>query len=1005
MSGQKIIVAKDRMKRIQPLAYTGVVRQLKYDSFRQRLAIDKDYTIQEFNKDVDSLNREQLRYDRWNQKRQQKAEEKRVEKIRLEEERKRQARSEAAKKAAATRKANKERMERERLERERLERLKPRAMSFTELQGWVERWLAGHQYEQSQAFTLTLASALNPRMTRTFNFTNFYHFVNWLSAVDKSNVMSSSENYSRISELFSEEADDVFANVIPQIDVIAAGCNHHPEKMINVETPFLSLRLFNPTSDANNCGIKAVEYLLKTTLNVVKVRKELGVKPNEKLTPQQVLAIYHKYANGFTPHLIFIDETTNEDIGDKITDCELCCIFIRDGHYYAVDHAEYLTKESKGHRRGLLFWDIETRPTEEYVMVGDRKSYVLRDALLCAYYRPDQSKEFQKIVFRGDGDMFPCRMFLDWLSAESAKGRLYHCIAHNGSRFDMYFLMSYLNKTEQLMMKRLTLRGYSIIGADYKGHTFKDSCCFLTNSLENLCNAFKVENGKLVSFEYKGAEMSNKNICFYRPEMVYDDFLALQTKEPEFWTLYEEYCMRDCIGLAEVWLKFQAQYDSLIDIMFKDKQPLKKYVRLMSADTIGSLSKKILQNTCRNSVRKHTKEYMRYKQFLSNEEGLDEKKVAFVNKFKRGGISHSNQPGKHVHSLVSYDIASQYPASMMHMRIPCGESKWVDRYSVRRHGFYHLRNLVFNSKYTFKPVATAGGVLNWNTDKMDELYADSFMIDYLVKNYGLESFDVVQGLTSDSWIEGSKLFGLYVGTLYAEKKKQDALKVAGEAAYNPAMRECIKLFLNSLSGKLVEDPSRYFKLEFTLGESTTALNGLEARKETANQVLNEWIVAGVMVYSYSKRLLFEYIKCLPDNSSDVIHVETDSIYFNKKHQDAFVKGVEGYTGEYPVAVGAELGNVKVEKDTDEVSYFLGKKFYAIGDLYKIKGIPLKTIDEAGNDIQLVNTELYEAVFRGESVVKEFCTLKKSLFGERTYISSHRMTRTIKPAMSYKVYDS
>ena len=45
------------------------------------------------------------------------------------------------------------------------------------------------------------------------------------------------------------------------------------------------------------------------------------------------------------------------------------------------------------------------------------------------------------------------------------------------------------------------------------------------------------------------------------------------------------------------------------------------------------------------------------------------------------------------------------------------------------------------------------------------------------------------------------------------------------------------------------------------------------------------------------------------------------------------------------------------KDTTDVSYFLGKKFYSIGELHKIKGIPLRTIDAHGNDVQLVSREL------------------------------------------------
>ena len=80
-----------------------------------------------------------------------------------------------------------------------------------------------------------------------------------------------------------------------------------------------------------------------------------------------------------------------------------------------------------------------------------------------------------------------------------------------------------------------------------------------------------------------------------------------------------------------------------------------------------------------------------------------------------------------------------------------------------------------------------------------------------------------------------------------------------------------------------------------------------------------------MIYSYSKRLLFEYINLLPNKSEDVIHVETDSIYFNRNLGDEFKYNITQYNGNYPIRIGDELGNVKQEIDEEGVSHFLGKK--------------------------------------------------------------------------------
>lgn len=890
------------------------------------------------------------------------------------------------------------------------EERRKRGIPFEKLIDWVNKFVGNKNSE----FVLELTSAING-YKKDFYFKSFQHFENWLSSIEKQKVIKDSENYTSYAEAVSDK--DVFEFIIPELLPVSGGCSSCSEEFVVKETPYYSFDIYNPNVRHNNCAFRCIEHVLHTKLDYAAIRKELGIKYDVGLTPEQFYAVY-KNAGG-RQHLIFVDENFNEHIQN--TDfASKVFILVNGNHYYVIIGAKSKTFKNVKTKRGFLYWDIETRPTSEYVMVGDNKSYILKDTILCAYYKPYKCEEYKQLTFITNSDKSSCRQFIDWLSCEANSGRFYNCVAHNGSRFDIYFLLSNLTQQEQLMSST-QLRGYSVIGFQYKSHLFKDSCCFLTASLDSLCSAFKVKQSKITEFNYKGEVLTNKNICFYKPELGFSEFLALQVNEPEFWNMYVEYCMFDCIGLMNVWTSFKTQYDELMKVVFKYKPELLSKVSLMGSNTIGSLSKKILENTCLEKGEKKgyvkTKAYKAYLDFMlkfveregKNVPVVDEEKVQFINKFKRGGISHTNQPGKHTHSLISYDIASQYPASMMYMLIPSGLSKWVSSYNKMWNGFYLLKNLKFKTSYKFKPVASKNenGVLEWNTETIDEIYMDSFMIKYMKENYGLESFEVVKGLVSCSYIQGKEIFGDYVETLYNEKKLQDEYKKKNDDKYNPALRECIKLFLNSLSGKLVEDPSNYFQLEYTLDDGDVKLNGLNAEKVFSESKMNTWVSAGVMVYSWSKRLLFEYVKCLPKNSDDVIHIETDSIYFNKKHNEEFIENVKNYKqGKidfYPVEIGSDLGNVKVEKDTSATSYFLGKKFYCIGDLYKIKGIPLKTIDEYGNDVELVNTELYETIYNGQKVVKSFYTMKKALFSENTYISSHKMSRTISPSGVYSLY--
>jgi hypothetical protein len=92
------------------------------------------------------------------------------------------------------------------------------------------------------------------------------------------------------------------------------------------------------------------------------------------------------------------------------------------------------------------------------------------------------------------------------------------------------------------------------------------------------------------------------------------------------------------------------------------------------------------------------------------------------------------------------------------------------------------------------------------------------------------SFEVAEGLLSKQCLKGEALFGRYVNPLYREKARQDALNEQSSPECNVAMREACKLLLNSLTGKLVEDSSRYYKVAFTNGDESER-RGVSVSKE------------------------------------------------------------------------------------------------------------------------------------------------------------------------------
>lgn len=899
-------------------------------------------------------------------------------------------------------------------------------MKIEKLKEFVSKWDA--KKNKNNSFFEIILKSLSTNISHTFKFRGILHFENWFNKI----VNQSEDSSGYVNE--NQNSNDIFKNVMVQdIKIITGGCNKDKnccEKQI--KTSFYNFNLYNPISKGNNCFLACIAYLFDIKETYHQLRKKFQLKGGEEISINKANEIIFK----LNLEVEIIDYEINEELDD-----DKKYLLYNKNHYYVVKGFEENKLVNKKTKRGLLTFDFETRKTEEYhtIKASGQKMYVLKDVLCCVYYQ-SYKNTCENIKFITNDDKSSARRLIDWFNEESKNKRTYNVIAHNGGKFDYYFFISNLTSLE-LLECQLQFRGTTIIGINYRGHLFKDSCCFLTDSLKNLSKSFKITDGKITTFNIRGKEITSEQLCFYKNELTFNQFLDLQQSDKEFWELYEKYCLYDCIALFQIWKKFTECINNLIQ---KINPFLLRKCPLMSSNTIGSHSKKIIVEL--NNFKGEINYYKKNLELFTGitRETIDYKKYNFLCNFKRGGISHSHQVGKHLSGITGVDIASQYPASLIYSLIPTGKSDWIYEYNKDKKGFYLIKDLIFDS-YLLKPVALSvkSLSLNWATNDMDELYVDSYMLKYIIENYGLKSFKVVEGLVSDKDVKGEKIFGKYINTFYDEKKQQDKYKSEKNELYNEALRTTIKLYLNSLTGKLVENPSIHFSMKFTenynnsfLGKSlpveelmknpsqydtSKVLNGQKIIKTTELGNVNDWLVAGIMVYSYSKRLLFEYIKCLPNNSNDVIHIETDGIYFSTRHLETFTKNLNKYEGDYPCKFGEDLGNLKIEKTTQEgqVAYFLGKKFYSITmsdeynnkprdkndkNIYRVKGIPQTTINADGSSKYLVDVKLYDDIYNGKTVLKSFETLKKNLFCDNTSIMSYTMTRTIKGITGYKLYE-
>lgn len=894
----------------------------------------------------------------------------------------------------------------------------------SELKPYVNNWVKTSNIN-NKAFELTLRS-IRIDYQETFVMKSIQHFNNWIDQIIKGELSTRGSD----GKTITDGMKDIFRGVvvIQGLKIASGGCSKHGDTVSRHISTFYDYNTYSPMSRDNNCLFACIKHLFpeQPIYLAREMRKLFKLESGSEVDVNTAVRIL-KHLDLDIEILLFTE-------ADELNKHQKYILY-KNGHYRCVVSFAKVDMTQKNSKRGSMRFDFETHSTSKYRMIGSTPAYELKDTICSVYYRDYKSKQLNGFILTSNAESSSARQFIDFLNEQSTKGKHYNIVTHNGGKFDMYFLIAQLTKLE-LSTSITKLRGTTVIGLNLRGNTFRDSYCYLTKSLKDLSADFNIENGKQTEITlYAGTpqeiKISSTELCFYKPHLSYDQFMSLEQNEPGFWSAYCEYCMRDSIALFEIWELFEKNIHDCIKTI-NPKMMIK--CNLMKSMTIGGHSKTILNatNIDGKTINKHQIQMEQFTGIFRNklneidDTRIDMEKYNFICKFKRGGISHCHQPGKHLSGIAGIDICSQYPASLIYSYCPAGKSFWTTTTDspTKKHGFYLLKNLVFNeSSKLLKPISKSikDQSLDWATNDLGESYVDSYMLDYLVKNCGLESYDVINGLVSYKEIPMEKMFGKYVGEFFKLKALQDQLKKTNHKDYNKSLRETIKLYLNSLTGKLVEDPSIHFQLEFSNEDELLNINGVPIFK-VHSETINNWIVAGVMVYSYSKRLLFEYINCLPNKADDVIHIETDGIYFSSRLLEQFKINLSNYDGDYACCKlggeeGNELGNLEIEHNTvDKPAWFIAKKCYCIMEndiiersvskkdenVYKMKSIKQRTLTEDGKPVIIVDSTHFERIYKGETILFTFSNLSSNLWGD-TRISSFMMTRRVQPMGEYKFY--
>jgi len=458
--------------------------------------------------------------------------------------------------------------------------------------------------------------------------------------------------------------------------------------------------------------------------------------------------------------------------------------------------------------------------------------------------------------------------FIKWI-IENQHDKSFVFVGFNNTNFDNFLLLSGLLKYKgsvEIGVSEIFYNGSQLLNFIINGrHTTFDIRKHLMGSLKNNCESFKIKCCSKKSFDHNKAQQLHEE----------NKLLNFINNNEEL----EEYNEYDVLATAVL---YQRYVNALNNI-----DATKKYAnKLYETKTIGSLIYKVF--TDKKKEKNFDLPKLTYEQYSD----LQRSKIA-------GRVEMFNGVQKVEERLVSTDVCSLYPYQMAVNKVyyPCGDIVAVDSYQGDDEiGFYYCdidqRNLKKNNLPNIYAEKT--GIENiWNSEKVIENYLISNVMIGLLRKFGC-SVVIRNGFIFTKKMKSCEMFDFILDFMKA-KNEQDTLNKKKDALYNPALRETLKLLMNSLSGKVIEGlhtektvaiETSYEYLEKTKNKKSINCINMIGKKlfltyeEEEEKLIKQQrpIYLGVLIYDYSKRYMYEnsYSKIGLDK---LLYTDTDASKF------------------------------------------------------------------------------------------------------------------------------
>jgi hypothetical protein len=518
---------------------------------------------------------------------------------------------------------------------------------------------------------------------------------------------------------------------------------------------------------------------------------------------------------------------------------------------------------------------------------------------------------------------------LKWF-AEYQLDKMLIFVGFNNTNFDNFILLEGFlnfikeNPTYDYRVSDVFFNGNQLLNFRINGrHNMFDIRKHLMGSLKKNCKDFKIECCAKKEFNHN-----------YAQELFDDDKLIEYITGNDELKEYNEY---DVLATAVLYKRYMNALEAI--------PATQKYAKdIYQTKTIGSLIYKVFSDN------KSKKQFDLPKLDFETYNNLQKSKIA-------GRVEMFNGVQKVQERLVSTDVCSLYPyvMSVLNCYYPCGEMVETAEYKGDDViGFYYcdidqscLKDKNLPNIYAEKlPMEN-----DWSSTNVLENYLISNVMIGLLRKYGCDVV-IKKGFTFTEKKKSCDMFGFLLEFM-KEKNKQDSLK--GKEGYNPALRETLKLLMNSLSGKVIEGLHTEKTIDIDtcaeflkIKEKATSINFINAvggkmfltYEVDAESLINQQrpIYLGVLIYDYAKRYMFEnsYSKI---GKSNLLYTDTDASKFRYKDFINWKKWVDEENIQVPhwkevEDVDERYKNHKIYQDGSKVfGSFEDELEDAVGDEY------------------------------------------------------------------------